>query len=171
MDQLISKAKKGDADSFVELMELNKADMYRTAYSILRNDADSADAIQETILKCWKSIHKLKSDKYFKTWLTRILINSCNDIIRKNSRTVYVESYEGLDSSDSSDVSRKNIDECFSGINENYRIILILYYTKGFSIKEIAQIMKMKENTVKTRLARGRKQFRQLYTESEAVTA
>jgi RNA polymerase sigma-70 factor (ECF subfamily) len=169
MDKLISDAKKGDADAFVQLMENSKADMYKTASAILRNDADCADAISETILKCWKNIRKLKSDRYFKTWLTRILINSCNDIIRKNSRTVYVDSYEAIDKPDPSDSNKENISECFGAIDESYRVILVLYYSQGFSVKEIADIMKMKENTVKTRLARGRKQFRKLYTESEAV--
>lgn len=49
---LVNRAKNGDPDAFVELMELQKSAMYRTAVSILRNDADAADAIQDTILKC-----------------------------------------------------------------------------------------------------------------------
>ena len=169
MNLLISKAKKKDADAYIALIEENKANMYKIAFSILHNDADAADAIQDAILKSWKNIEKLKQDKYFKTWFTRILINCCNDIIRKNSRTVYVEDYEGIEPYDSYEISGSQINECLDGLSDNYRLVLILHYVQGFSIKEISSIMNINENTIKTRLSRGREQFRQLYTKEEGV--
>lgn len=165
MNLLVSKAKNGDANSFISLIEENKSNMYKVAYSILHNDADIADAIQDTILKSWRDISRLKQDKYFKTWLTRILINCCNDIIRKNSRTVYVENYDGIEPCDDSEFSENNLMDCFNGLTDNYKLILTLYYVQGFSIKEIAKILNMNVNTVKTRLARGREQFKKLYVE------
>ncbi len=165
MNDLISKAKKGDPEAFITIMENCKSDMYKVAISILHNDNDAADAMSETILKCWSEIGKLKKEKYFKTWLTRILINNCNDIIRKNSHTVYVESYEAIEPADSEDVYSKDVKDCLDALSENSRLIMLLYYTQGFKVKEIAQMLNMNENTVKTRLSRARKEFKESYTE------
>lgn len=169
-DPLIKRAKNGDPDAFVELMEQNKSAMYKTAISILHNDADAADAMQDAILSCWKNIGKLRQDKYFKTWLTRILINCCKDIIRKNGSTVYLESYDGIDTGSDTSLSDRDIKESFEGLSDNYRLILTLYYTQGMTIKEISQLLDMKENTVKTRLSRGRAEFKMIYTDKEVVS-
>ena len=91
MENLIKRAKRGDADAFTELMQSQMQNMYRTARAILMNDEDSADAIQETILICWKKLKDLKEDKYFQTWMTRILINKCYEMIRANQRVTFVE--------------------------------------------------------------------------------
>lgn len=167
---LVKRAKKGDPDAFVKLMEQNKSAMYKTAISILHNDADAADAISETILSCWKNIENLKQDKYFKTWLIRILINCCKDMIRKNSRTVYIESYDGIETDTDNTLSDRRVKESLEGLSDNYRLILTLYHIQGLSIKEIAKLLNMKENTVKTRLSRGRAEFREIYTEKEAAS-
>ncbi len=80
--ELIQKAIDNDADAFIELMKQNNQMMYKTVFSILKNEDDCADAIQETILDCYENIHTLKKLKYFKTWLCRILINNCYEILR-----------------------------------------------------------------------------------------
>ncbi len=170
MDLLIKKAKSGDPDAFVALIEQNKAAMYRTAKAILHNDADAADAMQDAILSCWQNISKLRNDKYFKTWLTRILINCCKSIIRKNGNVVYVESYEPYDHGKDTSLSDRSVKESFEGLSENYRLILTLYYIQGLSVKEIAKALDMNENTVKTRLSRGREQFKSIYTSKEAFS-
>lgn len=169
MLNLISKAKQRDPESFITLIENTKSEMYKIAYSILHNDADAADAISETVLKCWRDIGKLRKTKYFKTWLIRILINNCNDIIRKNNHTVYMENYDGIEPCDESEITEENISECFNGLSENYRLIMILYYAHGFKIREIAQMLDLNENTVKTRLSRARNEFKELYKEGVAL--
>ena len=68
---LLQKAKERNPDAFAELMQLHMKDMYRVALAILMNDEDAADAIQDTLLACWKKIGSLKHDKYFRTWMTR----------------------------------------------------------------------------------------------------
>ncbi len=167
---LVSRAKKGDPDAFVELMEQQKAAMYRTAVSILHNDADAADAMQEAILRCWQSIGNLRNNQYFKTWMTRILINCCKDIIRKNGEMVYLESYDAVDTGTDHEMSDRQVQECIDALSENYRLIFTLHYVQGLTVKEIAMLLSMNENTVKTRLARGRNEFRDIYTNEEAVS-
>ena len=91
IEQLVRRAKKRDPDAFTELMQLHERDMYRTASAILSQDADIADAMQETILTCWEKIDTLQKNRYFKTWMIRILINKCKDILRLGRRMVCVE--------------------------------------------------------------------------------
>ncbi len=77
IEELIKKAQGHDSDAFTRLMQYYAKDMYRTALAILMNDEDSADAIQDTMLTCWEKLDTLRQRKYFKTWLTRILISVC----------------------------------------------------------------------------------------------
>lgn len=171
MTDLISKAKKGDPEAFITIIENSKSDMYKVAISILNNDADAADAMSEAILKCWTEIGKLRKEKYFKTWLTRILINCCNDIIRKNSRTVYVDDYEAIEPEEMriEFIDNRDVNECIDSLSDNSRLIMTLYYMQGFKIREIAQMLNLKQNTVKTRLSRARKEFKEKYEEAAAL--
>ena len=79
---LIRKAKKGDKDAFCRLIDENVQSMYKVAAAYLKNDEDVADAIQDTILSCYENLKSLKQNRYFKTWMLRILINKCKNIIR-----------------------------------------------------------------------------------------
>lgn len=159
---LVKKAKRHDNDAFVELMEGQKLSMYKVARSYLKSDDDIADAIQETILTCYEKLETLENEQFFKTWLIRILINKCIDIIKTGQR----ESPVGqLPEQGGTCVSLENYEfyELLNSLDEKYRIILILYYVEGFKIREIAQILELEENTVKTRLSRGRKQLGREY--------
>ena len=91
METYIKRAKKGDIEAFINLMDINKTYMYKVAKSILNNNEDIADAIQETILSCYKNIEKLKEIKYFKTWMIRILINKCKDILKRKNLVTYTD--------------------------------------------------------------------------------
>ena len=166
MIHLVKRSIAGDADAFLELMEKNSLAMYKVARGILDNDEDAADAIQDTILTCFEKIHTLKNPEYFKTWMIRILINECNKIHRhyKNfGRTEELPEVPGQDMS----IAEFEFKEMLGMLDESYRIILILYYVEGFRIADIASILNMNENTVKTRLARARVQLKQEYAPVE----
>lgn len=87
----VTLAKKGDREAFISLMESNKISMYRVAKSILHNECDIEDAMQNTIILAYEKIYKLKKNDYFKTWLIRILINECNKVHKKNKKTISLE--------------------------------------------------------------------------------
>ena len=88
---LIRKAKKGDKDAFCRLMDENVQSMYKIAAAYLKNDEDVADAIQDTILSCYENLKSLKQNRYFKTWMIRILINKCKDMIQKKKLVTYTD--------------------------------------------------------------------------------
>jgi len=169
LKHLVIKAQKKNEEAFVKLMELNKQGMYKVAKSYLSYEEDVADAMQETILTCYEKLDTLRNPQYFKTWMTRILINKCKDILQKNRELCLMDEMpEVLEKS----MAQENIEfmELLNSLDEKYRTILILYYVEGFKTREIAEILEMNEYTVKTRLARARKNFAREYQKAEICT-
>lgn len=162
MKYLVRKAQKHDDQAFVELIEQVKQDMYKVARSYLHSQEDIADAIQDTIIACYEKIGTLKEPQYFKTWMIRILINKCKDILSREKREC---STDRLPEEGGACMALQNyeFEELMNQLDEKYRIVIMLYYSEGFKIREIAQILDMEENTVKTRLVRGRRQFEKVY--------
>lgn len=162
MDKLITEAKRGDADAFTRLMQLQMQNMYKTARSILYNDEDVADAISETILTCWEKLGQLKENRYFRTWMTRILVNKCNDLIRKRKQFIPME--ETLEiPEDEAGFENAEWKDALNCLGEKYRLAIMLYYIEGFKTSEISQILEIPESTVRSRLARGREKLADLY--------
>ena len=155
METRIKKAIRGDADAFAELVMQYKTDMYKVARGIINNQEDVADAISNTILKCYENIGKLEQPKYFKTWMTRILINECNQIIRRYGNQSLLEVFPEIPWQDAS-METVEFEELMQALDEKYRVVLVLYYAQGYKIAEIADLLDIPEGTVKTRLARGR---------------
>ena len=150
---LVRRAKTKDPDAFTQLMQLQMKNMYRVALAILMNDEDAADAIQDAILACWEKIHTLKNISYFSTWMTRILINKCYDIRKKQGSMTELKDYEEPAACDEYNLELK---EALSSLDEKYRIVMTLFYSQGYHIDEIARILKIPKSTVQTRLHRGR---------------
>lgn len=86
MEIHMKKAAGGDAEAFIWLMEENKHMLYKIAKGYLRREEDIADAMQETMLAAFEHIGEVKKASYFRTWLTRILINKCMDTLQKEKR-------------------------------------------------------------------------------------
>ena len=158
MDNLIRRAKQGNPDAFVALMQSQMQNIYKAAKAVLRNDEDVADAISDTILVCWEKLRQLKEEAYFRTWMTRILINKCHDILRKQKHISLLEEMPEIPSGER---NYENIEwvEALASLGEKYRLVLMLYYVEGFKTGEIGEILGMPESTVRSRLARGRQQL------------
>lgn len=142
--------------------------MYLTAKTILRNDQDCGDAIQEAIVKAFQKIDTLRQDKYAKTWLMRILINECYSLLRRESRYVSMEEMRELSIGEAEE--KKDYSDLYSAVRslkEELRIPVILYYGEDFSIREIAQILEITEGAVQKRLFRARMQLRDRLTQME----
>ena len=161
---LIERAKNKDPDAFDRLMRTQLQKMYRIAISMLQNEEDAADAIQETVLKCWQKIGQVRNDEYFETWLIRILINQCNDILKDRKKIIYVEDIPEIVHEDDYFVNEWKA--VLNGLNEKYRVVMELYYVDGFSTKEIAGMLHIRDVNVRSRMARGRKQLEQLLSET-----
>jgi len=158
--ELVKRAKGHDPDAFTELMQLHMKDMYRTAIAILMNDNDAADAIQDTILACWEKLNTLKDNRFYKTWMTRILINKCYDILKQRENLTSFEECGELAVWDDSNLEFK---EMLSVLDDKYRIPMMLFYGQGYKINEIAEILHIPKSTIQTRLARGRSRLADFY--------
>ncbi len=169
MDTLIRRAKKKDPEAFCRLMDLHMQSMYKIAIAYLKNEEDAADAIQDTILTCYEKLQSLKQNRYFKTWMTRILINKCKDILAQHKKVQPMETLPEA-SSHSVEYSHAEWNATLSFLDEKYRIVLLLYYMEGFSVRDIAEILELKEPTVKSRLQRGRRQLADLYHSQKEET-
>ena len=160
INELIVRAKRRDKDAFTELINRHMQDMYKVALAILMNDEDVADAIQETIINCWEKIDTLRFNKYFKTWLTKILMNNCYDIIRNGQNQAEIHEWDEPTYEDDCNLELK---EALSKLEEKYRVIIVMFYWQGYSIDEISKVLELPANTVKTRLKRGRERLARYY--------
>lgn len=158
MENLILEAKSGDSDAFTRLMQSQLQNMYKAARAILSNDEDVADAVSDTILTCWEKLWQLKNSSYFRTWMTRILINKCRDIIRKQSGFSLVEE---LPEQPVYDTKYENVEwkDALNSLDEKHRLVMVLYYVEGFNTAEISEMLDMTESTVRSRLSRGREKL------------
>lgn len=142
--------------------------MYLTAKTILHNDQDCGDAIQEAIVRSFQKIDTLRQDKYAKTWLMRILINECYSLLRRESRYISMEEMKEL--SLGQEEEKKDYSDLYlavKSLKEELRIPVVLYYGEDFSIREIAQILEITEGAVQKRLFRARMQLRDRLTQME----
>ncbi|WP_166462437.1 RNA polymerase sigma factor [Psychrobacillus vulpis] len=164
--KLIKKAQKGNITSFELLITHYKQAMYYMAKTILKNDEDCADAIQESIIKAFLNIHKLKEPSYFKTWLIRIVMNESYHLLRKSTNIIPLDSI--LEPSYNHPMSDYlEIEEALDHLSNDHRQLLILFYTVGLSIKEIADVLDLPENTVKSKMHRARQKMKDYLTEKE----
>lgn len=141
---------------YVSQIEAHSDMLYRVALTILRNDEDCKDALQEAALKAWEKRHTLRDKERFTTWLTRILINECRNIQRKRRRIVLMESLP------ESAVFQEDrtLMMVLETLPETYRISLVLRYSEGMSDNEIASVLRLPASTVRGRIHRAKKQLK-----------
>ena len=150
-------------DEFTEKVLSSEGAMYRVAKTILGNEDDCADAIQSAILKAYEKLDTLRSVEYFKTWLIRILINECYQLIRRNKKYVGIEEYLN---GQAEGIQNTRVDECMGEsaimqevmqLDEKYRVPFVLHEVEGYSLKEISRMLRLTETNVKSRIFRARK--------------
>ncbi len=160
---LVKKAIKGNRECLEELLVLHGDQLYRTAYLYVRNREDALDVVQETSYKAFLSIGQLKNEKYFLTWLTKILINCSYDVLKKSKKELPLSNMIEL-TTDEREKREENLDllEAINRLNEKHKNAIILFYFQDLSISEVAKVMKIPENTVKTFLSRGKARLKKL---------
>lgn len=145
-----------DKDFFVREMEAQSGLLYRVAYTILRNDDACRDAMQDTALKAWEKRNTLREERFFRTWLTRILINTCYDSQRKRSRFVSIEAIPEPEVSP----PEPWLQMALQKLPEKLRLPLVLCYSEGMTYAEAAQALHISETALRGRIHRGKQQLR-----------
>jgi RNA polymerase sigma-70 factor (ECF subfamily) len=146
--------------------------LFCVARSFSLSEADCEDALQETALKAWASRGQLRQKAYFKTWVTRILINECKRLLRKNRRMLPMAELpmdaDRCASQEGFDFEIPLHDALFS-LDLKYRLPLVLKYRDGYSVEEISRILRLPSGTVMTRLYRARNMLKQILVEEEVL--
>lgn len=156
--QLIVRAKSGDTDAFQALIHEEKEKLYKMAYIYMKNEDDALEVFQETIYKALKSMTTLKNNDYFSTWLTRILINTAIEALRKKKKVVLLshDIIEDMSGSESTHPETQlDLLEAMDNIEEKYKTVLLLRFYEDYTIGQISEFLDCPEGTVKTNIRRG----------------
>ncbi|QUF83753.1 sigma-70 family RNA polymerase sigma factor [Clostridium butyricum] len=139
----------------------NREYYYRLAYSYVKNEADSLDVIQESIIKALISIESLKEIEKVKSWFYKIVIRTSIDYIRKNKKyNDMIDISEIINNGKSDQYKNLDLYKALDELDETYKTIIILRYFEDMKINDIADILDENPNTVKTRLYAGLKKLK-----------
>lgn len=147
------------SDEYIEqLVSTYSNSMFRAAYALLGSRADAEDAVQEAFVRLIEKNPTINDDEHLKAWLLRVTINLSKNMLkaswRKNKSVTQEIPYAENESDE--------VLFCVMKLEENYRTVIHLYYYEGYSIKEIASILKLPAATVGTRLKRGRERLKKM---------
>ncbi len=145
-----------DKDSFARAVEAAGDMLYRVAFSILRNNDDCKDALQEAALKAWIKRGSLRDEARFQTWLTRILINECRNIQRRRKRLVPLEELP----EQSAPPPDPGLWMALQALPDRLRLPLVLRYAEGMSEEEAASALGITRGAVRGRVHRAKIQLR-----------
>lgn len=152
-----------EAITFTENIRRCEKRLYQMAYSILYNQADTADALQEAIVHAWEKRYTLRSPERFDSWLMRILINECRNIQRKRMRGPLL--LESIEEGTQAYIQDSTLHDAIRSLPEKLRIPLLLQKHLGFSVKEISKMLGIPQSTVKWRLHEAKEKLLGLLSE------
>ena len=152
-------------------------ELVRLAFSYVKDVETAKDLVQNTFIKCYKNIDSFRFDAQIKTWLYRITINECKDYLKSwNYKMVQVKSFINetaksiLPSTEKKVIDKYNNDEIkdtIYSLPKVYREVVYLYYYDSLSTEEIANVLDISVNTVKTRLRRAKQRLESMLKEAE----
>jgi len=175
--ELVKRTCEGDISAFHEIVELYKKKVYYIAYDICGDSHEAEDISQEVFIKVFKSIHKFRADAKFSTWIYQISVNTSIDAIRKHKKKhVYMETTQmdslppdstvtgttptNPENQSRNDQLRRHVQKALPGLSKNERTVFAMRYFNDFKPLEIAEIMNISINTIKTLLLRAKKKLR-----------
>lgn len=184
--ELIRRAQAGDPQALTELILSQQHYVYSIAMSIFRNPEDAADLTQEAFIRLCRAISLYTGESRFTTWLYRLVVNLCRDELRRRGRQVPIltgEAAAGDDDFDPLSVvadesawgnparmldeeeQRSEIRQALALLDDHYRLALTLYYFDEMKYTEIAEILDLPLNTVKSHIRRGKERLAQIMSE------
>ncbi|WP_040327261.1 sigma-70 family RNA polymerase sigma factor [Clostridium ihumii] len=155
---LIENSILGSKDSFAELIFLNKEYLYKTAFLYVKTEVDALEIYSETVYKAYISIHKLKNPNFFKTWITKILINNAYSKLNNKNKFIDLDCIKNKFTKENTISIEDKLDlyNAIDNLKPKYKTAIILKYFQNLSIKEISLVMNCKENTVKSYIYRAK---------------
>jgi len=152
-------------------------ELVRLAFSYVKDAEIAKDMVQNTFIKCYKNLDSFRFDAQIKTWLYRITINECKDYLKSwNYKMVHVKSFINetaksiLPSTEKTVLGKYNneeIKDTIFSLPKVYREVVYLYYYDSLTTDEIANVLDVSVNTVKTRLRRAKQRLESMIKEAE----
>ena len=156
-----------DARTFqTEALKIEKL-LYHISYAMLRNESDCEDAVQEALLRAWQKRGTLRDMAAFRSWLCRIVANTCTELLRRKQRTTLTDIPEEMPAPQSDAIDHMAVMDALAELTPQMRVCMTLHYLDGWRVPEIAQMLDIPEGTVKTRLMHARKRMETLLREGE----
>jgi RNA polymerase sigma-70 factor (ECF subfamily) len=161
---LIRRYLSGDVGAFDELMRAHEDRVFGICLRMLRDREAALDATQETFLTVFRKADRYKAEAAFSTWLYRVAVNTCYDLLRRSKRRAAAALPEGLDPADpaagdeydAADV-RPDIEEALQQLPPEFRVAVVLVDLEGLALETAAEIVGRPVGTVKSRVFRGRR--------------
>lgn len=169
--QCVLRARDGDADAFAELYSLVYKDLYRIAFVNLKNQHDASDVVSDTVLEAYSSIKKLRDEKAFKAWIIKILTvkikKKQKEYIKNRDYREELDVLESVEQERSEEINYNGLEvmEEFAKLDEEDRLVLSLGVVSGYKSEEIAKMLGMSANTVRSKAARAKIRLKQLLLE------
>lgn len=167
--KLVQRLKAGDKEAFDALYEKYKNILLRMAYLVSGQMSEAEDIVQETFVKCYLHIGELKKDEGFKSWLFQILYRTAYRQIKKNKREILKEDIgiqadatDGISSLDRiiRTETERQVSNAVKKLDFKHRTVVVMFYYNEMSTKEIAEVLRCTEGTVKSRLFNARKKLK-----------
>ncbi len=168
--KLVSQAKQGNTEAFASLYETVYQDMYRFALYTLKNPEDAKDVVSETVMDAFAGIRKLRKEDAFKGWIFKILSNKCRQVLKSYLRQSVELTETAIDEASRDGnikAASRRMDEAESAVIRSIfftlpgedRLIIAMHLFGGYSSKEMAQMLDMNENTLRSRQSRALKKL------------
>jgi len=173
----VRKARQGDSNAFLELIQERKDDIYKLAYTYVKNREDALGVLHDVVYKAFISLKKLKSPEFFNTWLIRITVNCCIDHMKKSKKIASFEikydNPEALEqiAGNSQDyenlVSSIDLFNAIDKLSIEQRTVVVLKYYQDLTLSQVAEVLACPVGTVKTRLNKAlsclRRELKEVY--------
>lgn len=147
--------------NLVKLYQRNVSSVYKMCYIYLKNTADAEDAVQSVFLKFLQAGVSFNDQDHEKAWFITTTRNYCKDVLKSwwRRQRIDLETLPEIVSQDDTEREKEIIISLMS-LPEKYKSVLHLYYLENYSVKEIAELLKINESTIRTRLQRGREKLK-----------
>ena len=173
INQLLERCKQQDTTAQMHIYKAYYKAMYNAAYRILKDEFEAEDIMQEAFLTAFTKLDMFKGEVAFGAWLKRIVINKSLTQLKKNNRynevkLEVVPNYEIVEERiDYDTLNTSSVLQKINSLKDNYRVVLTLNLIEGYDYEEIAEILKITNENVRTTVSRAKKKLKQsLLTET-----
>lgn len=169
--EILIRAKSGDLEAFELILSFYEKVIFNYCLRITKNKEEAKDITQETFIKVYTHRKSIDPEKKIKTWIFTIATNTAYDFLRSKKRKKETtlneedETIAGLETYYPKEGLVSDVEKALFKINPDYRKVLLLFYQQGFKYEEIAEILSIPLNTIKTHISRGKEELKELLKE------